>query len=73
MDYRYVRDNRHGCFVTNVPFMNRGHHYGFASSVGHPRSNSVRLLVNDGIRTIYGAPVLYYRTIGTASTLPGMD
>jgi hypothetical protein len=30
-----------GCFVTGTPYLNRGHSYGFASSVGHLRLDSV--------------------------------
>jgi len=40
-----------GCFVTGTPCLNGGHGYGFGSSVGHPRSDLVRLLVYDGMRT----------------------
>jgi hypothetical protein len=45
------------------------HGYGFASSVGHTRSDSVGLLVYDGMRIIYGTPMLYYMSLGIASTL----
>jgi hypothetical protein len=48
-----------GCFVTGSPFINGGHGYGFASSVGHPRSDSVGLLVYDSMSTLSGAPMLY--------------
>jgi hypothetical protein len=61
-----------GCFVTGAPCLNEGHSYGFASSVAHPRSDLVRLLVYDGMHTFLGAPVLYYRSLGTAPTLLGM-
>jgi hypothetical protein len=47
----------------------RGYGYGFTSSVGHLRSDSVGLLAYDGIRKIYGASVLYYKALGTAPTL----
>jgi hypothetical protein len=40
------------------------------SSVGHPRSESVVPLVLRTVRcTMAGVPVLYYRSLGTASTL----
>jgi hypothetical protein len=35
-------------FVTGAPFINGAHGYGFASSAGHPRSDSFRLLIYDG-------------------------
>jgi hypothetical protein len=38
---------------------------------GHMRSDSVMLLVYDGMRIISGAPVLYYRSLGTAPTMLG--
>jgi hypothetical protein len=47
-----------------------GHLEDFASSVGHPRSDSVGLLVDDGMRIILLAPVLYYRSLGIVPTLP---
>jgi hypothetical protein len=43
-----------GCFVTNAPCLNRGNSYSFASSIGHPMSNSVGLLVYDDMRTYPG-------------------
>jgi hypothetical protein len=43
-----------GCFVTDAPCLNRGHGYGFASSAGYPRSDSVGLLVYNGMRTYSG-------------------
>jgi len=43
-----------GCFVASVLCLNGGHGYGFASSMGHPRSNSVRLLIYEGMRTYPG-------------------
>jgi hypothetical protein len=43
-----------GCFVTNAPCLNGGHSYGFLNSVGHPRSDSVGLLVDDGMCTYSG-------------------
>jgi hypothetical protein len=45
--------------------------YGFTSSIGYPRSDLVGLLVNDGMRTISEAPVLYYRFLRTSQTLSG--
>jgi hypothetical protein len=45
-------------FVTGTPFMNGGYDYGygygFANNVGHPRLDSVELLVYDGVRTYLG-------------------
>jgi hypothetical protein len=41
------------------------HHYRFASSMGYPRSDSVKLLVLDAV-AISGVPVLYYRSLRTA-------
>jgi hypothetical protein len=38
-----------GCFVIDAPCLNEGHDYEFTSSVGHPRLDSVRLLVYDGM------------------------
>jgi hypothetical protein len=38
-----------GYFVTGASYLNGGHGYDFASSVGHPRSGSVRLLVYDSM------------------------
>lgn len=38
--------------VIGTPFANGGRGYGFASSLGHPRSDSVRLHVYDGMRTM---------------------
>jgi hypothetical protein len=58
-------------FVTGTPCLNMGHCYIFASSVGRLRSNLVGLLVYDGMRTISRTPMLYYRSLGTASTLLG--
>jgi hypothetical protein len=43
-----------GYFVTGTSCLNKGHGYSFASSVGHPRSDSVGLLVYDGMRTYPG-------------------
>jgi hypothetical protein len=43
-----------GCFVTHTLCLNGDHAYGFASSVGHPRSDLVRLLVYDGMQTYPG-------------------
>jgi hypothetical protein len=58
-----------GYFVTGTPFMNMGHDYSFSSSVSYPRSDSVRLVVYDGMCTIFGALVLYYRSLETTLTL----
>jgi len=58
------------CFVTDAPCLNEGQSYGFARSVGNPRSNSVGLLVFDGMRTIHRVLVLCYKSLGTAPTLP---
>jgi hypothetical protein len=55
------------CFVTGAPF---GHGYGFVNRMGHLRLDSFGLLVNDSIRTISGAPVLYYKSFGITLTLP---
>jgi len=41
-------------FVTGSPFMNEGHGYGFASSVGHLMSSSTGLLIYDGMHTYPG-------------------
>jgi hypothetical protein len=43
-----------GCFVTVALCLNGGHGCGFASSVSHPRSDLVGLLVYDGMRTYPG-------------------
>jgi hypothetical protein len=59
-----------GCFVTGTPFTNGGNDFGFDNSVGHLRSDSAELLVYDGMCTISGASVLYYRSIEIAPTLP---
>jgi len=45
-------------FVTSAPYLNRCHSYGFASSVGHPRTDSVGLLVYDGMRIYPGHGVV---------------
>jgi hypothetical protein len=42
------------CFVTAASCLNGGHGYGFASSVGHLRSDSVWLLVYDNMHTYLG-------------------
>jgi hypothetical protein len=60
-----------GCFVTSSPFTNEGHSYGFVSNVNHSRLDSIRLLIYDSMRTIFGAPVLYYKSLGTTPTLSG--
>jgi hypothetical protein len=44
-------------FLTDAPCLNWGHNYGFTNSVRHPRSDSIGLLVYDGMRIISGAPV----------------
>jgi len=46
------------------------HGYGFTSSMGYLRSDSIGLLVYDGMCTISGSPVLYYKSLGIALTLP---
>jgi hypothetical protein len=43
-----------GCFVTNASCLNKGHGYGFASNVGHPRSDSVGLPEYNGMHTYLG-------------------
>jgi hypothetical protein len=43
-----------GCFVTGTSCLNRGHGYDFGTSVGQPMSDSVKLLVYDGMRTYSG-------------------
>jgi hypothetical protein len=58
-----------GCFKTNTLFTNEGHGYGVASSVGHLRSDSVLLLVYDGMRSISEEPVLYYKSLEITLTL----
>jgi hypothetical protein len=68
-DYVMIGLAYNGCFVTGAPYLNRGHNYEFANSVGHPRSNSIGLLIYDGICTIYEAPMLYYKSLGIALTL----
>jgi hypothetical protein len=45
--------------------------YSFASNVGHSRLDSVGLLVFDGMRTIFEAPVLCYRSLRTTLNLSG--
>jgi hypothetical protein len=70
-NYNYVMMSigSNSCFVTGALCLNGGNSYDFANSVGHPMSNSVRLLIYNGIRTISGRLVLYYRSLGTASEL----
>jgi hypothetical protein len=60
-------------FVTGSSFLNGGHDYIFANSMGHPMSNSVELLVYDGTYTYItdGAPVLYYKSLEAAPTMLG--
>jgi hypothetical protein len=58
-------------FVTSAPYLNEGHSYGFASNVGHTRSDSVGLLVFDGMRIVFGAPMLYNRPLKIVPTLLG--
>jgi hypothetical protein len=38
-------------FMIGIPCLNKGYGYSFASSVSHPRSISVGLLVYDGMLT----------------------
>jgi len=59
-------------FVIGAPCLNGGHDDGFVSSVGHQSLDSVGLLVYHGMHTIYGAPMLYYRSLWTARTPPKM-
>ena len=59
-------------FVTKMqPFPMDGHYKtNIISNVGHPRSDSVVPLVLRMIRCVMvGVPALYYRSLGTASTL----
>jgi hypothetical protein len=67
MDFRY-----NGCFLADAPCLNGGHSYSFASCMGHPRSNSIVLLVYDGMHTISEASVLHYKSLGIALTPLGM-
>jgi len=58
-DYVIMNLGSNGYFMTGALYSNEGHDYGFTSSVGHLRSDSVgQLVYDDGIRTIFGAPVL---------------
>jgi hypothetical protein len=59
------------CFVIGASYPSESHGYEFASSMGHPRLDSVGLLVCDGMHIISGAPMLYYRSLMIASTLLG--
>jgi hypothetical protein len=43
-----------GFFVTGAPYLNVGHGYGFASSVDHPRLDSIRQLIYDNMCTYLG-------------------
>jgi hypothetical protein len=52
-------------FVIDTQFTNGGHGYDFDSSVGHPKLNSIELLVYDDMCTISKALVLYYRPSGS--------
>jgi len=72
--YNYVMMGfgSNGCFVTGAPCLNWGHGYNFASSLGYPRLDLIGPLVYDGMHTISGAPVLYYRSIRTGPTLSRM-
>jgi hypothetical protein len=63
-DYVVMGFGSNSCFVTDAPYLNRGHNYEFASSVSHPILDLVRLLVYDDMRIISGASVLYYRPSG---------
>ncbi len=49
------------------------HGYEFATSVGHLKSDLVGLLVYDGMCTISGSPVLYYKSLGIVPTLLEKD
>jgi hypothetical protein len=57
-DYAMMGLGSNGCFVIAAPCLNGSHDYGFPSSMGHPRSDSIWLLVYDGMHTIFGAPVV---------------
>jgi hypothetical protein len=72
-DYVMMSFGSNGCFVISTPCLNGGYDYDFASNMGHLRLDSVWLLVYVNMRTISEAPVLYYRSLGTASILPRMD
>jgi hypothetical protein len=52
-----------------------GSHYrtNIISSVGHPKSDLVMPLVLYTVASIFGAPMLYYRSLGTMSTLLKKD
>jgi hypothetical protein len=45
-----------GCFVTSALRLNGSYDYGFASSMGHSRLDSARLLVYDDMHTYLGHP-----------------
>jgi hypothetical protein len=51
-----------GCFGTSAPCLNEGHGYSFACSVGHPRLNSIGLLVYGSMRTL-SKELMYYRSL----------
>jgi hypothetical protein len=40
--------------LTSAPYLNGGHDYGFTSSVGHPRLDSVGLIIYDDTRIYPG-------------------
>jgi len=42
------------CFLTGIPCLNESHSYGFASRLGHLKSDLVGLLVYDGMSTYPG-------------------
>jgi hypothetical protein len=62
-------------FVTKAqPFLVDGHYrMDIISGVGYPRSDSVVLLVLCMVAMQFGAPILYYRSLGTASNLLRRD
>jgi hypothetical protein len=57
--------------VTDASCLNKGHGFNFASSMSYSRSDSIRQLVYEGMRTLFGESVLYYRSFGISSTLSG--
>ena len=60
-----------GFVIKTQPFPMDGHYrMDVISGVGHPRSNSVVPLVLHMVCcAMAGAPIMYYRSLGTASTL----
>jgi hypothetical protein len=68
-DYIIMGLRSNGCFTTGAPCLNGVPGYIFASSLDHPRSNSIWLLVYDSMHTKSGTPMLYYGSIETMPTL----